>query len=214
MRRLTLLKILTWLLCLVPAGWLVWRTLMAQLGANPVETLEHETGLRALQLLLFTLAMSPLRLLSGWSEPLQLRRTLGLFAYAYACVHLSIYLVFDLQFSPAQLADDLVKRTYITLGFTAWLLLLPLAITSTNGWQRRLKRRWKQLHRLVYPAALLGALHFVWLVKKDERTPLSYLTVLLVLLALRLPWARWRSQWLSSSTQATSNPSVYRPSAD
>jgi sulfoxide reductase heme-binding subunit YedZ len=191
MRRLTLLKIATWLLCLGPAAFLGWRTYVGHLGPNPVETLEHETGLRALQMLLFTLAMSPLRQFAGWAEPVQLRRTLGLFAYFYACVHFSIYLVFDLQFSAVQLADDLIKRTYITLGFTAWLLLLPLAVTSTSGWQRRLKRRWKQLHRLIYPAVLLGALHFVWLVKKDERTPLSYLAVLLALLALRLPWARW-----------------------
>jgi sulfoxide reductase heme-binding subunit YedZ len=214
MNRLTLLKAVTWLLCLAPAGFLIWRTFTAHLGANPVETLEHQTGLRALQLLLVTLTMTPLRQLSGWTEPVQLRRTLGLFAYAYACVHLSIYLVFDLQFSPAQLADDLIKRTYITLGFTAWLLLLPLAITSTNGWQKRLKRRWKQLHRLVYPAVLLGALHFVWLVKKDERTPLTYLVVLLALLAFRLPWAQWKSRWLPVSGSVTVDPSVYRSPAD
>lgn len=214
MRRLTLLKGATWLLCLVPAALLVWRMLTARLGANPVETLEHETGLRALQLLLFTLAMTPLRQLSGWTEPLQLRRTLGLFAYAYACVHLGVYLVFDLQFSPDQLADDLIKRTYITLGFTAWLLLLPLAITSTNGWQRRLKRRWKQLHRLVYPAVLLGALHFVWLVKKDEREPLTYVAVLLVLLALRLPWTRWKSRWLPARERRATPAPVYRASTE
>ena len=144
MRRLLLLKIVTWLLCLTPAALLLVRTFTANQGPNPVETLEPAPGLRALQLLLITLAMSPIRQWLDRPEPIQLRRTLGLFAYFYACVHFSMYLVFDLQFSPQQLADDLVKRTYITIGFSAWLLLLPLAITSTNGWQRRLKRRWKR----------------------------------------------------------------------
>lgn len=200
MRRLLVLKTVTWLLCLTPAALLILRVLTAGLGPNPVETLEHDTGLRALQLLLITLAMTPLRLWLDRPEPIQLRRTLGLFAYFYACVHLSMYLVFDLQFSSEQLADDLMKRTYITIGFTAWLLLLPLAITSTNGWQRRLKRRWKTLHRLIYPAAILGTLHFVWLVKKDEREPLTYFAILLALLAFRLPWSQWKSRWLPAGS--------------
>jgi sulfoxide reductase heme-binding subunit YedZ len=187
MRRL--LKPAVWLLCLTPAASLVWRMYHAGLGANPVETLEFETGLRSLQLLLATLAMTPLRQLSGRAEPIQLRRTFGLFAYFYICVHFSIYLVFDLELSPLKLGEDLVKRTYITFGFTAWLLLLPLAITSTNAWQRRLRRRWKTLHRLIYPAALLGALHFLWLVKKDTTTPLTYLAILAVLLAFRIHWS-------------------------
>ncbi|MDR3419022.1 MAG: sulfoxide reductase heme-binding subunit YedZ [Nevskia sp.] len=201
--RLRWLKALLWALCLYPLALLAWRTWHGQLGPNPVETLEHATGLRALQLLLATLAMTPLRSLSGRPEPLQLRRTLGLFAYFYMCLHFAAYLVFDLSLSLPKLGEDLVKRTYITLGFGCWLFLLPLAVTSTDGWQRRLKRRWKTLHRLIYPAALLASLHFVWLVKKDETEPLSYLAVLLALLALRLPWRRWLRGILSPQTTQT-----------
>jgi sulfoxide reductase heme-binding subunit YedZ len=102
-----------------------------------------------------------------------------------------MYLVFDLGFSVAQLGEDLVKRTYITLGFTAWLMLLSLAITSTTAWQRRLKRQWLALHQLIYPAAILGVIHYLWLVKADTREPLIYLAILLALLAFRLPWSQW-----------------------
>jgi len=194
------IKPLVWALCLYPAAALAWRAWHGALGPDPVATLEHTTGLRALQLLLATLAMTPLRSLSGRPEPLQLRRTLGLFAYSYMCLHFAMYLVFDLSLSLPKLGDDLVKRTYITLGFACWLFLLPLAVTSTNGWQRRLKRRWKLLHRLIYPAAGLACCHFVWLVKKDETEPMSYLAVLLLLLGLRLPWRRWLRGILTPQT--------------
>jgi sulfoxide reductase heme-binding subunit YedZ len=186
--RLWLWRAAAWALALVPLGRLVWRGFHAQLTANPVEFVEHFTGLWALRLLLVTLTMTPLRNWTGWPEPIRIRRTLGLWAYAFACLHFSTYLVFDLEFSPAQLADDLVKRSYIALGFTAWLLLLPLAITSTNGWQRRLKRRWKTLHRLIYPAVVLGGLHYLWLVKADIRDPTIYLVLIALLLSYRLPW--------------------------
>jgi sulfoxide reductase heme-binding subunit YedZ len=165
-------------------------TLQSRLGANPVEFLEHYTGDWTLRLLLTTLAMTPLRKLVRISEPIRIRRILGLWAYAFLCLHFSIYLVFDLGFSVVQLGADLVKRTYITLGFTAWLMLLPLAITSTNAWQRRLKRKWTKLHQLIYPAAMLGSIHYVWLVEADTREPLMYIMTLLFLLALRLPTAR------------------------
>jgi len=198
--RLFWIKAVVWLLCLAPAGWLVWLTVSANLGPDPVATLEHGTGSRALQLLLLTLAMTPLRQLSGRPEPLQLRRTLGLFAYFYMCLHFAMYLVFDLELSLPKLGEDLVKRTWITLGFSCWLFLLPLALTSTSGWQRRLKRAWKSLHRLVYPAALLACLHFVWLVKKDETEPLTYLAILMVLLGWRLPWGQWRKGIIGAQT--------------
>jgi sulfoxide reductase heme-binding subunit YedZ len=190
--KLRLLKIATWLLCLAPAAWLGWHVYIGQLGPNPVETLEHATGKRALQLLLLTLAMTPLRQLGGRPEPIQLRRTLGLFAYFYMCAHFAMYLVFDLELSVAKLGEDLVKRTWITLGFTCWLLILPLAVTSTDGWQRRLKRRWKSLHRLIYPAAIAACCHFLWLVKKDETEPAIYTGVLTLLLAWRIPYQRVR----------------------
>jgi sulfoxide reductase heme-binding subunit YedZ len=183
-----------WLLALTPLAWLGWLTTHAGLGANPVEFIEHYTGLWTLRLLLATLAMTPLRHITGRIEPIQVRRPLGLWAYAWLWLHFSSYLVFDLAFSPAQLIDDIIKRSYITVGFAALLLLTPLAITSTRGWQRRLKRGWARLHRLIYPAALLGTLHFLWLVKADHREPLAYLAIALGLLAFRVPWQRLRAQ--------------------
>ncbi|MFT4045726.1 MAG: protein-methionine-sulfoxide reductase heme-binding subunit MsrQ [Solimonas sp.] len=186
--RLWLWRLAAWALGLAPLLWLGGRVLQARLGANPVEFLEHHAGDWSLRLLLATLAMTPLRRITGWPEPLRVRRVLGLWAFFWVCLHFAIYLTFDLEGSPAALAKDLVKRTYITIGFAAWLLLVPLAITSTQGWQRRLGRRWAQLHRLVYAAALLGVLHYVWLVKADLREPLLYLAILLALLGWRRPW--------------------------
>ena len=196
-QRLLGWRLVVWLLAGAPLLRLGWLVLQGRLGANPVEFLEHYSGQWALRLLLLTLAMTPLRRLTQWPEPLRVRRLLGLWAFAWACLHFGIYLLFDLEFSLLQLGKDLLKRRYITAGFAAWLLLLCLALTSTRGWQQRLKRRWAQLHRLIYPAALLVVLHFIWLVKSDLREPLLYLAILLVLLGWRLPWhgiLRARSQ--------------------
>ena len=187
MNRLLPWRVGAWALGIVPLAFAIKWTFQSRLGPNPVEFLEHYTGDWTLRLLLTTLAMTPLRKLLRMTEPIRVRRILGLWTYAFLCLHFSIYLVFDLSFSLLQLGEDLFKRTYITLGFTAWLLLLPLAITSTNAWQRRLKRRWLTLHQLIYPAAILGAIHYLWLVKADTREPLIYLAVLLTLLAFRLP---------------------------
>jgi len=188
--RLWAWRAAAWSLGLLPLALGLKSILQGRLGANPVEFVEHFTGDWTLRLLLATLAMTPLRMLTGLTEPIRVRRILGLWTFAFLCLHFLTYLVFDLSFSMTQLAEDLVKRTYITLGFTAWLLLLALALTSTVGWQRRLKRRWITLHRLIYPAALLGAIHYLWLVKADTREPLIYLSILLVLLGFRLPWQR------------------------
>jgi sulfoxide reductase heme-binding subunit YedZ len=193
--RLWAWRAAAWALGIIPLLFGVKLILQSRLGANPVEFLEHYTGDWTLRLLLTTLGMTPLRTLTRLTEPIRVRRILGLWTFAFLCLHFSMYLVFDLSFSMTQLAEDLVKRTYITLGFTAWLLLLPLAITSTAGWQRRLKRRWITLHRFIYPAATLGAIHYLWLVKADKREPLIYLSILLALLAFRLPWARIMSGW-------------------
>jgi len=213
--RLRLARALIWLLALTPLAMLVERLLNGRLGANPIEFLEHALGDWSLRFLLLSLAMTPLRSLTGWVWPLKLRRTVGLWAFAYICLHFSVYIVFDLNIlAPAQavakLGEDLVKRLYITVGFTAWLFLLPLAITSTDGWQRRLKRRWKLLHRLVYPAAILGVLHYVWLVKKDLSEPLLYAAILAVLLAWRLPWTRMGGGILRARSSAAdpSDPSL------
>ena len=200
-----------WALALIPLGLLAQRVLQGRLGANPIEFIEHYFGLWSLRLLMATLAVTPLRMLTGWSEPLKMRRTVGLWAYVYVCLHFAVYIVFDLNIlDPAhaakQLAEDLVKRLYITVGFTAWLLLLPLAITSTDGWQRRLKRRWKSLHRLIYIAAALGVLHFVWLVKKDLSEPLLYAAILLALLAFRWPLPQLRRASAQMPTTPPNHP--------
>jgi len=185
-RPLTAWRAAAWLLGLLPAVLLARGIVSGDLGPNPVETLEHDTGLWALRLLLLGLAMTPLRRLTRRAEPIQVRRLIGLWGWFWVSVHLVIYLTFDLQWSPSELMADVVKRTYITLGFAGWLLLLPLALTSTRGWQRRLKRRWVQLHKLVYPAVLLGGIHFFWLVKSDIREPLLYLAIWLGLMLARI----------------------------
>jgi methionine sulfoxide reductase heme-binding subunit len=199
LNRLLAWRLVAWSLGVIPLLNGVRLTLQGGLGANPVEYLEHYTGSWALRLLLVTLLMSPLRMLTRLTEPIRVRRVIGLWSFAFACLHLLVYLAFDLAFSFTQLLADLTKRTYITLGFTAWLLLLCLAITSTTGWQRRLRRRWIVLHKLIYPAALLGALHYLLLVKADIRQPLIYLGILVGLLIFRVP------SWRRPGAQTTAN---------
>jgi sulfoxide reductase heme-binding subunit YedZ len=180
-------KALAFLLLSLPALWLAWRTWMGALGVNPVETLTHATGLWSLRILLLCLLMTPLQRLFRWIWPIRLRRMLGLFAFFYACLHFSVYLVFDQFFDWHSIARDIVKRPYITVGFAAFMLLIPLAVTSTQGWIRALGPNWKRLHRSIYAIALLAILHFIWKTKADLRDPLIYLTLLAVLLVLRLP---------------------------
>ena len=185
--RVATFKPLVFSVCLVPLVWLAWDTMQQTLGPDPVAALEHRTGLWALRLLLITLGITPLRRFTGWHKAIRFRRMLGLFAFFYASVHLLIYVVIDLGGFWSQLLDEIVKRPYITLGFSAWLLLVPLAITSTKAMIRRLGRRWQQLHRLVYVAAMLGTLHFFWLVKADHREPALYVGIFVILMLLRLP---------------------------
>jgi sulfoxide reductase heme-binding subunit YedZ len=182
------LKALAHALALWPLAWLVQAVVEDGLGADPVAAITHFTGDWALRLLLLGLALTPLRRLLGRPWPLRFRRLVGLYAFFYASLHLATYLVLDLGGFWAQIFDDIVKRPYITVGFTAWLLLLPLALTSTRGWMRRLGRRWGQLHKAVYAAGALAVLHFLWLVKSDLREPAIYAAVLAVLLGLRLWW--------------------------
>ncbi|MGA9333409.1 MAG: protein-methionine-sulfoxide reductase heme-binding subunit MsrQ [Rudaea sp.] len=185
--RIAATKPFVFVLCLLPLAHLGWDIWHNTLGPDPVAQLEHRSGDWCLRLLLATLAITPLRRLSGWNKIIRYRRMLGLFAFFYISVHLSIYLVIDLGGFWSQLLGEIVKRPYITVGFTAWLLLIPLAITSTKAMMRRLGRRWQQLHRLVYLAALLGVVHFMWLVKADKREPAIYLGILIVLMLWRLP---------------------------
>jgi sulfoxide reductase heme-binding subunit YedZ len=183
-------KVVAFTACLVPAALLSWAAFDNRLGPDPVAQITHETGIWALRLLLATLAMTPLRRLTGSPLPIRFRRMLGLFAFFYAALHLSTYVALDLQGYWAQILDDLVKRPYITVGALALLMLIPLAITSTRGMMRRLGRNWGRLHTLVYPAAALACLHFFWLVKADKREPLIYAGILALLLVLRLPWKK------------------------
>lgn len=189
--RAATLKPPIFVVCLVPLVSLLWRLLSNELGANPVSELEHRSGDWALRFLLITLAMTPLRRITGWVQWLRFRRMLGLFVFFYASIHLAIYLSLDLQGLWAQIFAEIIKRPYITVGFSAWLLLIALAITSTKGMMRRLGRNWLRLHRLVYLISVLAVLHFYWLVKSDIREPLLYASVLGVLLSMRLPWKRW-----------------------
>ena len=186
-------KVGVFLVCLVPLGMLAWQVFSQDLGTNPVETLLHRTGDWTLRFVLIVLAVTPLRRLTGWNELQQSRRMLGLFAFFYACLHFSVYAFLDLGLDWSFLAQDIAKRPYITVGFTAWVLLVALALTSTRGMMRRLGRRWKQLHRLVYVIGVLGVIHFYWLVKADVREPLIYAAILALLLSLRAEgWVRRR----------------------
>lgn len=185
------LKALAHALALLPLALLVRGVVQDSLGADPVAEITHATGTWALRLLLLGLALTPLRRLTGQAWPIRFRRLVGLYAFFYACLHLATWLVLDLGGFWTQVFDDLVKRPYIMLGFAAWLCLLPLAITSTRGWMRRLGRRWGQLHKLVYGAGVLAVAHYLWLVKADLREPLVYAAILGVLLGLRGYW-RWR----------------------
>ncbi|MBZ4394322.1 MULTISPECIES: sulfite oxidase heme-binding subunit YedZ [unclassified Myxococcus] len=172
---------------LLPLALLAVQGPLGQLGPNAIEAALNQTGLLALVMLLASLACTPVRLLTRWTWPARVRRTLGLLAFTYACAHLLTYAVLDQGLAWRALGEDVVKRPFITVGFTAWVLLVPLAVTSTNRWVRRLGfPRWQRLHRLAYVAAVLGVVHFVWRVKQDVTEPLIYGAVLALLFAVRV----------------------------
>lgn len=177
---------------LVPLAFLVYRALTNDLGANPIETINRYTGDWVLRFLLITLTVTPLRRLTGWNGLLRYRRMLGLFAFFYACLHFLSWIWLDQYFVLADIIQDVIKRPYITVGFASFLMLIPLAVTSTNAMIRRLgAKRWQQLHRLVYLVGIGGVVHFLWLVKSDIREPLIYAVILALLLGFRL-WDRAR----------------------
>ena len=184
-RSVRMIKVAVFGASLLPCLWLLADGLAGRLGANPIETISHRTGSWTLRFLLLTLAVTPLRRLLGWPWLIRLRRMIGLFAFFYAVLHFLTYLVLDQFFAWDEIARDIVKRPYITIGFVAFLLMWPLAITSTNRMQRRLGRNWQRLHRLVYVVAVGGVLHYLWLVKADVREPVIYGLILIVLLAYR-----------------------------
>jgi methionine sulfoxide reductase heme-binding subunit len=184
------LKPAVFVACVVPAARLGWRFWMGKLGANPIAEAENTLGLWTLILLLATLSCSVFKITLGWTWPLRVRRMLGLFAFFYVCLHFGMYVGVDQFFDGSEIWKDIAKRKFITVGFASFVLLVPLAVTSTNRWVKRLGvRRWKRLHRLVYVAAVGGVVHFMWRVKSDLRQPLVYAAVLAFLLAVRL-WDR------------------------
>ena len=185
------LKLAVFILCAIPAGQLAYDAYTGDLGVNPIETITRFTGSWSLIFLLTSLSVTPLRRLTGRNELIKFRRMLGLFAFFYASLHFATYIGLDLFFDFKAIGKDIVKRPYITVGFTAFVIMVPLAITSTAGMIRRLGKRWQKLHRLVYLAAIAGVIHFYWLVKADIRRPAQYGAVLAVLLGFRLV-SKWR----------------------
>jgi sulfoxide reductase heme-binding subunit YedZ len=193
LKRITIVKVLVFLACLVPLGRLVGKGLTGMLGANPIEVITRSTGTWTLTFLMITLAVTPLRRITSWHALIKFRRMLGLFAFFYGCLHFTTYIWLDQFFDWSSMMKDIEKRPFITVGFTAFVLMLPLALTSTQGWIRRLGKRWQKLHRLIYVSALAGVVHFWWLVKADVRRPQIYAAVLTALLAYRaLTWAAKR----------------------
>lgn len=196
-------KVLLFFACLLPLARLIWRALHHRLGSNPIEFVTHATGDWVLRFLLITLAVTPLRRLLGLPQLIRFRRMLGLFAFFYAFLHFSIWIGIDQFFDWGDMLRDVQKRRYITVGFAGFLLLLPLALTSTAGWIRRLGgRRWQSLHRAVYLAAAAGVIHYYWLVKSDVRKPVAYGAVLAALLLLRAIPALFSRR----AAQATAGP--------
>jgi len=191
------LKMGLFVLCLMPAAWLTLRVFGVWglgLGANPIEELLHECGKWGLKILFVTLAVTPLRRLTGWNVLIRFRRMLGLFAFFYILVHFLVYAGLDQRFDLQYIIEDVIERPYITLGMLGLILLIPLAVTSTNAMMRRLGKRWQKLHRLVYVIAILGVWHFYWQVKQDILEPLIYAGILAALLGTRIYYRAKRNR--------------------
>lgn len=211
MRR-RLVKPLVFVLCLAPLAWLAARGLMGELGANPIEAVVRYLGDWALRFVLIALAVTPMRRITGWSWPGGLRRMLGLFAFFYVMVHLAAYVGLDQFFDWPMIWGEIVKRRYITLGMVAALLLVPLAVTSTHGWVRRLgAARWRALHRLVYVIAPLGVAHHWMMVKRDITEPVIHAAILVLLLGWR-GVAGWRAARHNEAVSAVRKSSCATPS--
>ena len=200
-RQLTWIKALLFVLALIPLARLIWLGVNENLTANPIEFIERSTGTWALIILLITLSMTPIRLMTGIAWQIQLRRMMGLFMFFYACLHFTTYVWLDHWFDWSEICKHIIKHPYVLVGFSAFVLALPLAMTSTNGMMRRLGARWKQLHYTVYIVAILGVLHFWWLVKKDIREPLLYAIILFLLLGIRLYYKLKKGISLRESTK-------------
>jgi sulfoxide reductase heme-binding subunit YedZ len=181
-------KILLFIAALIPVAYLVWGLVQGKLGANPAEALQLGTGIWALRFLILTLAVTPIRRLTKWNGVIQFRRMLGLFTFFYAFLHLLTYAVLDRYMDFSGIWEDVAKRPFITAGMVAFVAMIPLAITSTRGWIRRLGRRWQLLHRLIYVSAIAAAVHYLWKVKIMTGSPVYYALIIAALLAFRLVW--------------------------
>ena len=209
MTRIGWLKVVVFPLCLVPLALLAWSAAQGNLGANPIEAITHSTGDWTLRFLLITLAITPLRQLTRQPWLIRFRRMLGLFAFFYACLHFLTYIWLDQNFNVHSMAKDVYKRPFITIGFTALVLLVPLAVTSTRKMIQRLGgRRWQWLHRLIYVSAAAGVIHFTWAMKKDIHRPIEYGVVLAVLLGYRVV------AWAASLAKRKRTATVVAVSAD
>ena len=201
-RHIIALKIAVFLLALLPISLLLLRAYNNQLGANPIETITDSTGIWTLRMLAITLAISPFRMLTGATVLLRFRRMLGLFSFFYASLHFLTYIWLDQYFDWPFIVEDIIEHPYVIVGFCAFLILLSLAITSPKRMVRKLGKHWKKLHRLVYPAAFLGCLHYIWLVKSDIREPLLYFGIFTLLMLLRLPVVQKKMSLLSSKPRS------------
>lgn len=199
-----MLKPIVFVMALVPLAVLIFQVFTGRTSANPAEDIMLTTGIWAFRFLLATLAITPLRRITGWNRLIQYRRMLGLFAFFYATMHLLSYIAFDRFFAFGEILGDIAKRPFITAGMLAFVAMVPLAVTSTKGWIRRLGRRWQQLHRLIYLSAMAAALHFIWKVKVPFGEPVYYAAIVAVLLIFRIVW-RVRS----TSRVRISQPSVH-----
>lgn len=195
-------RVLVWAAVLGPLPWLVWLAVSGGLGANPIESLQHRTGHYAIRLLAASLVITPLKQLTGWGWLIINRRTLGLGAFTWAMVHLSVYVGLDLALDFSQFFEDVIKRRYIAVGMLAIALLTPLAVTSTKGWIKRLGgAKWNKLHRLVYVAMIAATVHYLWAVKRDITLPVLYFVVVAVLLGFRL--VMWRRRVTTARLSAS-----------
>jgi sulfoxide reductase heme-binding subunit YedZ len=176
-------------ICLIPFLWLSFRAYTGRLSVNPIEDITLTTGIWTLRFLVVTLAITPLRRLTGWNRLIQYRRMIGLFTFFYAVLHVSTYVVLDLFFAWDLILKDIAKRPFITAGMVAFVSMIPLALTSTKGWIRRLGRRWQLLHRLVYLAGIAAAIHYLWKVKVPVGSPVYYAATVAALLLFRVAWA-------------------------
>lgn len=208
-RTRIILKILVWALCLAPLAIWAYQGLHAGLGANPVDRIQNKTGLVTLRLLMVTLAITPLRRLTGWNWAINFRRLFGLFTFFYAFLHLLVYSVADHQLNIGEIVRDVTKRPFILLGMTGFLLMVPLAVTSTAGWIRRMGgKKWNRLHKLIYATGVLGVIHFWLRVKKDHSEPALYVWMLALLFGLRIIFA------IGKQRKTSSAPTSLRPATE